>query len=213
MFSMHGICKSFGGIEVLSDISLTLQPGERIGITGANGVGKSTLINIATGFLAPDHGSIQLNNLMLTNCPAWEFARAGIRRTFQSSRFLQTATLGEQLFLAGHAPEYRKRLADLLHDSSLQSSLHLFPDEISLPVLRKAEVVRGLAARPEILFLDEPSAGLTADELHQFGSFLNQQLGQQTTLVVVEHRLDFMVMITDTVVEMKLNQGLQVRVD
>jgi branched-chain amino acid transport system ATP-binding protein len=89
----------------------------------------------------------------------------------------------------------------------------LFPDEISLPVLRKAEVVRGLAARPEILFLDEPSAGLTADELHQFGSFLNQQLGQQTTLVVVEHRLDFMVMITDTVVEMKLNQGLQVRVD
>ena len=213
MFSMHGICKSFGGIEVLSDISLTLQPGERIGITGANGVGKSTLINIATGFLTPDHGWIQLNDLMLTNCPAWEFAREGIRRTFQSSRFLQTATLGEQLFLAGHAPEYRNRLADLLDHSNLQSSLHLFPDEISLPLLRKAEVVRGLATQPEILILDEPSAGLTADELHQFGTFLNQQLGRKTALVVVEHRLDFMAIVTDTVVEMKLNQGLQVRAD
>jgi len=80
-------------------------------------------------------------------------------------------------------------------------------------LLRKAEVVRGLATQPEILILDEPSAGLTADELHQFGTFLNQQLGRKTALVVVEHRLDFMAIVTDTVVEMKLNQGLQVRAD
>lgn len=62
MYSLQGIGKSFGGIDVLTDISLTLKPGQRLGITGANGVGKSTLINIATGFLKPDSGHIQLNN-------------------------------------------------------------------------------------------------------------------------------------------------------
>ena len=99
-------------------------------------------------------------------------------------------------------------MTKLIKLSGLQASLHLFPDEIPLPVLRKAEVIRGLVTNPQVLFLDEPSAGLTVDELDQFGAFLRQQLGQKTALVVVEHRLDFMAMITDSIVEMQLNRGL-----
>ena len=208
MYSLQGIGKSFGGIDVLTDISLTLKPGQRLGITGANGVGKSTLINIATGFLKPDSGHIQLNNKTLTHQPAWAFAQAGIQRTFQNTRFLTTANLGEQLLLAARAPESKRRLTKLIELSGLQASLHLFPDEIPLPMLRKAEVIRGLASSPEVLFLDEPSAGLTTIELDQFGIFLQQNLGQKTALVVVEHRFDFMLMITDSVVEMQLNRGL-----
>ena len=212
MYSLQGIGKSFGGIDVLTDICLTLRPGQRLGITGANGVGKSTLINIATGFLTPDSGHIHLNKKILTHRPAWAFAHAGIQRTFQTTRFLTTANLGEQLLFAARAPESKIRLTQLIRLSGLQASLHLFPDEISLPVLRKAEVIRGLVVSPEVLFLDEPSAGLTADELDQFGAFLQQQLGQKTALVVVEHRLDFMAIITDSIVEMKLNRGLVKRV-
>ncbi|MDP6166866.1 MAG: ATP-binding cassette domain-containing protein [Gammaproteobacteria bacterium] len=212
MFSLQGVSKSFGGVEVLKDISLTLHPGERLGITGANGVGKSTLINIATGFLTPDVGHIKLRERTLTHRPAWAFAQAGIRRTFQTTRFLATSTLGEQLLLVARTPECRARLVALLQSSGLQSSLPLFADEIPLPMLRKAEVIRGLAAQPEVLFLDEPSAGLTVDELHEFGGFLQQHLHRKTALVVVEHRLDFMTMVTDLVVEMHLNQGLQLGV-
>jgi branched-chain amino acid transport system ATP-binding protein len=213
VFSLQGVSKSFGGIKVLTDISLTLQPGQRLGITGANGVGKSTLINIATGFLKPDNGHIQLRERILTNRPAWAFAQAGIRRTFQTTRFLAASTLGEQLLLAARTPACRASLASLLKSSGLQSSLPLFADEIPLPMLRKAEVIRGLAVQPEVLFLDEPSAGLTANELHEFGHFLQQHLPQQTALVVVEHRLDFMTMVTDLVVEMHLNQGLHIGSD
>ena len=212
MYSLQGIGKSFGGIDVLTDICLTLRPGQRLGITGANGVGKSTLINIATGFLTPDSGHIHLNKKILTYRPAWAFAHAGIQRTFQTTRFLTTANLGEQLLFAARAPESKIRLTQLIKLSGLQASLHLFPDEIPLPVLRKAEVIRGLVVSPEVLFLDEPSAGLTVDELDQFGAFLQQQLGQKTALVVVEHRLDFMAIITDSIVEMKLNRGLVKRV-
>jgi ABC-type branched-subunit amino acid transport system ATPase component len=208
MYSLQGIGKSFGGIDVLKDISLTLKPGQRLGITGANGVGKSTLINIATGFLKPDSGYIQLNQKTLTHQPAWAFAQAGIQRTFQNTRFLTSATLGEQLLLAARAPASKRRVAKLIELSGLRASLHLFPDEIPLPVLRKAEVIRGLAASPEVLFLDEPSAGLTASELEQFGLFLQQFLGQKTALVVVEHRVDFMDMVTDSVVQMQHNRGL-----
>jgi branched-chain amino acid transport system ATP-binding protein len=175
-------------------------------------VGKSTLINIATGFLTPDSGHIHLNKKILTYRPAWAFAHAGIQRTFQTTRFLTTANLGEQLLFAARAPESKIRLTQLIRLSGLQASLHLFPDEIPLPVLRKAEVIRGLVVSPEVLFLDEPSAGLTVDELDQFGAFLQQQLGQKTALVVVEHRLDFMAIITDSIVEMKLNRGLVKRV-
>jgi len=158
--------------------------------------------------LKPDSGHIQLNNKTLTHQLAWAFAQAGIQRTFQNTRFLTTANLGEQLLLAARTPESKRRLTKLIELSGLQASLHLFPDEIPLPMLRKAEVIRGLAANPEVLFLDEPSAGLTTFELDQFGVFLQQNLGQKTALVVVEHRFDFMLMITDSVVEMQLNRGL-----
>ncbi|MDC1227958.1 hypothetical protein N8Z34_03140, partial [Oceanospirillaceae bacterium] len=96
----------------------------------------------------------------------------------------------------------------LIKLSGLEASLHLFPDEIPLPLLRKAEVIRALAVNPDVLFLDEPSAGLTIEELYQFSMFLKQQLGQKMALVVVEHRLDFMAMVTDSVFEMQPNRGL-----
>ena len=171
-------------------------------------MGKSTLINIATGFLTPDSGHIQINQQILTDRPAWAFALAGIQRTFQSTRFLKTANLEEQLLLAARMPESRIRLTKLIKLSGLEASLHLFPDEIPLPLLRKAEVIRALVANPDVLFLDEPSAGLTIDELDQFSMFLKQQLGQKIALVVVEHRLDFMAMFTDSVFEMQPNRGL-----
>ena len=171
-------------------------------------MGKSTLINIATGFLTPDSGHIQINQQILTDRPAWAFALAGIQRTFQSTRFLKTTNLEEQLLLAARVPQSKIRLTKLIKLSGLQASLHLFPDEIPLPLLRKAEVIRALAANPDVLFLDEPSAGLTIDELDQFSMFLKQQLGQNMALVVVEHRLDFMAMVTDSVFEMQPNRGL-----
>ncbi len=189
MLEMLNISMSFGGIQVLRDISLTLESGARIGLTGGNGTGKSTLVNIATGFLRPTSGHIKLDGKRIDTEPAWKFARKGIRRSFQTSRMQPSVPLREQFMGAGRKPA---NLTKMLEASKLTQYLSKFPSEIPLPALRKAEVIRALISSPKVLFLDEPSAGLSQSELNQFAEFLHRFVDDRTALVIVEHRIDLM---------------------
>ena len=189
MFECNDIRKSFGGIDVLEGVNLTLKPGDRIGLSGGNGSGKSTLINIATGFVAADSGALSLDGKPYHRLPPWRVARLGIRRTFQSVRLQPSAPLGEQLYDENTDAQTR---ADMLQDSGVNAYLDRFPAQAPAPVLRKAEVVRALLAKPRLLFLDEPSAGLDAAELETLGVFLNRWAQGALILVIVEHRRDLM---------------------
>ena len=170
MFEFRKISIGFGGIHVLRDLSIQIHPGDRVGLTGGNGSGKSTLINIATGFLIQQSGQILLGGKSLTGMPAWQYAREGIRRSFQSVRLLPNVPLQDQFKAEVHDI---KTLCTLLQESTLAKYLNQFPSEIPLPIQRKAEVVRALIANPRYLFLDEPCAGLTNSELTDFAAFLS----------------------------------------
>lgn len=189
MLEITGISKCFGGSLVLKDISLHLRAGDRLGLTGSNGSGKSTLVNIVTGYIEADTGRVTLDAVDLTRKPAWKIARTGIRRSFQSTRMLQSATMSHQFRVEMNTTPQGSALVDA---AGLTPYLDHFPSEVPLPILRKAEVVRALLSTPKVLFLDEPSAGLTSEELIEFADFLNVHMSRSTALVLVEHRIDLM---------------------
>ena len=207
MFEFRKISIRFGGMNVLRDLSIQICPGDRVGLTGGNGSGKSTLINIATGFLIPQSGQILLDGKLLTGMPAWQYAREGIRRSFQSVRLLPNVPLQDQFKADVHDI---KTLRSLLQESTLAKYLNQFPSEIPLPIQRKVEVVRALIANPRYLFLDEPCAGLTNSELTAFAVFLTNHVPVDCGLILVEHRRDLIKMVAKRVVTLDSDdQGSQ----
>lgn len=210
MFELNRITKSFDGVRVLQDVSLVLRPGDRVGLTGGNGTGKSTLINIATGFLEPSSGRITLDGQSLNGLPPWKFSRLGIRRSFQTARLIPTVTVRDQ-FRIGNAVGNLHRGRALIEKCGLSEFLDLFPFEVPLPVLRKVEVVRALLADPAVMFLDEPSAGLSPAELTSFARFISENLHDKTALMIVEHRQDLMRLLVENIVTLDRDEpGIRV---
>ena len=200
MLELKGLKKLFDGISVLNGIDIAFQKGTKIGLSGGNGTGKSTLLNIATGFLTPEEGALILNGDNITHFEAWKLSRLGVKRTFQKVRFNEALILKEQLYTSD---EIIKRNLYMLEGAGIIDYLYSFPNEVPLPILRKIEVIRALLDRPKYLFLDEPSAGMAATDLHDFGEFLNDYIDAETCLVVVEHRLELMKKINADIFELR----------
>ena len=200
MLELKGLKKAFDGISVLNGVDILFERGTKIGLSGGNGTGKSTLLNIATGFLTADAGSINLNGYNVTSFEPWEFSRLGVKRTFQKVRFNESLILKDQLYTSD---EIIKKNLDMLKGAGIINYLHNFPDEIPLPILRKTEVIRALLASPKYIFLDEPSAGMAAADLHDFGEFLKDYIDIDTCLIVVEHRLELMKKIDADICEVR----------
>ena len=200
IFELSNIVKSFGGIKVLHGLSLTMKRGERIGLSGGNGAGTSTLLNIATGFAFVDSGKIWCDGNDISGFPPWKFSRIGIRRSFQDVRMYPTLTIKEQFFVKNTVI---RESFELIAEAGLVPFLHLFPNDVPLTILRKVEVVRALLSKPKIIYLDEPSAGFSNDELYNFSMFLNNFIDKTTTIVIVEHRLDLIKEVAGTTYELR----------
>ena len=200
MLELRGLKKLFDGISVLNGVNISFQQGTKIGLSGGNGTGKSTLLNIATGFLTPEEGAIILNGDNITHFEAWKLSRLGVKRTFQKVRFNEALILKEQLYTNN---EIIKKNRDMLDGAGIIDYLYSFPNEVPLPILRKIEVIRALLDRPKYLFLDEPSAGMAATDLHNFGEFLKEYIDADICLVVVEHRLELMKKIDANICELR----------
>ena len=200
MLELKGLKKLFDGITVLNGVDISFQLGTKIGLSGGNGTGKSTLLNIATGFLTPDEGSIILNGDNITHFEAWKISRLGVKRTFQKVRFNDALILKEQLYTNY---EIINKSRYMLEGTGIIDYLYSFPNEVPLPILRKIEVIRALLDRPKYLFLDEPSAGMAATDLHNFGEFLTEYIEATICLVVVEHRLELMKKLDANICELQ----------
>ena len=200
MLKLLNIKKSFGGSKVLRDVTLSVSQGEVIGLSGGNGAGKSTLLNIATGFLSADGGKLSFNDTELNSLEPWQFSRLGIKRSFQTARFNLHLTLKDQLYLG--KTSLRKN-QNVILDSGIGKFLTSFPSETPPAILRKVEVVRALISEPKIIFLDEPSAGLSKTEIEEFATFIGKHRPTTVTLVIVEHRMDLMRKINAKVISLR----------
>jgi branched-chain amino acid transport system ATP-binding protein len=192
MLRLERVSRRFGGLDAVKDLDLEVPAGARLGLIGPNGSGKTTVLNLASGVLAPDGGAILLGGARIDGSPAHRFARLGIARTFQNLRLVAHMTVRENVWLAQHTlPAPRAaRVEDLLAALGLGAWRDAPVSALPLPQQRRVELARALAREPRLLLLDEPAGGMTPAETHEMRDLIARLVPAETALVVVEHKLD-----------------------
>ncbi len=198
------VSKYFGGLQVLSDISLEVRAGERRVLLGPNGAGKTTLFNLISGLLAPSSGAISLFGKDVTGLSSHKRAAMGMGRTFQITNLFLNLTIEENLLLSLKAVDtgnrfflmplrsdkrLRSRAETLLEQSGLQERQHITVRNLSYGEQRQVEVMMALAQNPTLLLLDEFTSGLSAAEIITVTRVLGA-LPRDITLLLIEHDMD-----------------------
>jgi len=198
-----GIRKRYGGFVVLRDVSLEVQAGEILGVAGPNGAGKTTLFDILSGHLRPDSGQVTLNGQDVTRRPAYERARRGLARTFQSPLVPAGLTVGEALEASRIASRPHLDRGEVARSSSLahfRSDERLICSQLDTLGRRKLLLACLLMHRPSVLLLDEPCSGLVQDEIDEVDAIIRTVANEsETAVVVVEHRLELLTAVAGRV--------------
>jgi len=197
LLSIRGLRKAFGGLVAVRDFSLEIPAGKIVGLIGPNGSGKTTVLNLVTGELTPDDGSVIFNGHETRGLPSFQVCRAGIARTFQLVRVLPYMTTRENVMLGRMfgsdpaAPAVAMREADqLLERVGLAGRAGQFGSQLTYIDQKRAELARALATRPQLLLLDEWLAGLNPTEL-RIGIDLIRQISREgITIVMIEHVME-----------------------
>jgi branched-chain amino acid transport system ATP-binding protein len=202
--STRGLDKRFGSLVVAADIDLAVPPGVRYALIGPNGAGKTTLVNLVTGMVRPDRGRVFLGEEEITGLTAAERVKRGLARTFQINTLFPHLSALEAVTLAvcerqGHAGTWWRRLPayrDAIDEAyGILRSLHLGGDchrptrELAYGQQRLLEIALALAARPRVLLLDEPAAGVPRDESAALFAAL-AGLSREITVLFIEHDMN-----------------------
>lgn len=210
---------SFGGIQVLQHIGLHLKAGEITGLIGPNGAGKTSFFNCLTGLYSPQQGSIRLGDRRLEGIPPTGRAALGFSRSFQHVALCPELTVAENVMvgldrqssagwldaflpLAGGRAERgrnRERALAALERLGVLQVADEYPSQLPPGVLRLAEIARAIAGDPRVLLLDEPAAGLNSIETGDLSSALKRLRAPGLVLVVVEHDMDLIMEVCDTI--------------
>jgi branched-chain amino acid transport system ATP-binding protein len=204
LLEISGLNKRFGGLHALRDFACTVRRGEIVGILGPNGAGKTTLYNLLTGFIAPDPGArIVFDGQSLVGLAPHRIAARGISRTFQLCRPFAGLTVLENVVVGalgsqrGRGADLEARGRELLARVGLAGREQVSVDVLSYGDQRRLEIARALAARPRLLLLDEPFAGLGSGEMADLSALLRQVHAREgLTVVLIEHKLrEFMSLV------------------
>ncbi len=202
-----GLTKRFGGVVALNAVDLVLFPGQIVGLIGPNGSGKTTLFNVLTGFVRPDAGRVLVGDRDMTCRAPEDVCRAGVARTFQTSRpFRHMTVLDNVLVALLHAGPTRARparadaagLLELLGLTPLAASPAA---ALTLAQRKRLEMARALATRPRVLLLDEVAAGLTAREVDETAALIDRlRRDRGLAVCVVEHVMRMVMQISERIV-------------
>jgi branched-chain amino acid transport system ATP-binding protein len=198
-----GLSRRFGGLLAVANVSLELAVGELHAVIGPNGAGKSTLVNLIAGELAPTNGTIRINGNDVTGWSNWRIARAGVGRSFQRTNLMPQMTVLENTRLAAQAAMPARHLLHrmgrtdpsvtaaraALSQVGLADSADRIAGMLSHGQLRALEIGIALAAKPKILLLDEPLAGMGPEESEIFAELL-RDLAREHAVLLVEHDMD-----------------------
>jgi branched-chain amino acid transport system ATP-binding protein len=201
------IGKSFGGLQALSDVSISIEPGEIYGLIGPNGAGKTTLFNVLTGLYKPDRGDVLFDGADLTGQKPNRIAEAGIARTFQNIRLFANMAAIENVMVGRHlrtkagpigavlrdkatrVEEHaiRQRAHELLEYVGVARHAHALAKNLAYGDQRRLEIARALATEPKLLALDEPAAGMNPTETASLRGLLEQIRADGVTILLIEH--------------------------
>ena len=219
---------SFGGVKAIDDLDLEIRPGQVHGLIGPNGSGKTTILNVISGYYAQQHGAVRLNGAALPALARHQRARLKIARTFQTPRIVGSASVLQNVMIGGtidgegtflesllSLPRHRRDEAMLratamlaLATVGLDGLAMVRADRLQHSELRFTEIARALMLRPAFLLLDEPAAGLTAEEIERLGALLLAIAQAGTGVLVVEHHPDLIFDICHHVTVLNLGRLL-----
>jgi branched-chain amino acid transport system ATP-binding protein len=204
MLEVEGLSKSFAGFRAVDDVSLTVETRQIAAVIGPNGAGKSTFFNLITGHLRPDAGTVRLDGRDITGLPPHRICRIGMGRSFQRTNIFPKLTVFENVqaaFLAHRGRGrnfwsrsdgfYREETEALLNSIGLDSQAHAIAGTLSYGNQKQIELGIALASEPMVLLLDEPTAGMSANETHDTIRLLQKIAAERgLTLLFTEHDME-----------------------
>ena len=227
MLSLISVSRRFGGLWAVRDLSLTVRPGAVVALVGANGSGKTTVLNVASGFLPPHSGEVRLSGRSLTGLRPHEIARAGIARTFQENRIIDQLTARENILLASsfadgrglvtslmgrrlpsHASAHRaNQLLEMLGLGKMEKQL---AGHLSYGQQKLLAIACCLAMQPKVVLLDEPAAGLQPNAVRRVGLIVRSIVSSgEVGILLVEHSIGFVSEFCDRVAIMNAGRKVQ----
>lgn len=217
-----GVCKNFGGVQAVADLSLAVDEQQILGIIGPNGSGKTTFFNVLTGIYPLTEGSFAFKGQDISNLRPDEVARRGIARTFQNIRLFGNMTVLENVLLGEHPRlglklwdalfqtgakrrverEARQKALELLRFVGLEDKADEFAANLAYGEQRRVELARALGNEPELLLLDEPTAGMSDSEAAQIMDFIQGIHEKGVTIMLIEHNMKVMMGTAEWIVAM-----------
>ncbi len=214
-----GISRYFGGLKALEDVSFRVKANSIMSIIGPNGAGKTTLFNCLTGVLKPTHGKIFFKGTDISGLPPYRICSSGISRTFQNIRLFKEMTVLENVMVSQHARAKEGLLGALLRGRAfkdeekaietraveylelvgLEASLEQTAGSLPYGDQRRLEIARALAAEPEVLLLDEPTAGMNPQETEGMMSLIKKLKELGKTVLFIEHDMRMVMGISESI--------------
>jgi branched-chain amino acid transport system ATP-binding protein len=214
LLSAQGLVKRFGAVVAAENVCIDVPAGQRLSVIGSNGAGKTTFVNMVTGYMKPDAGSIRLEGRDITQLGHREIAAMGICRSFQIPQLCLDLTLRENLLVAVAAADGRpslwqpadaatrhERAEALMGRFGLQSDADRPVAELAGGVRKLADIALALARKPRLLLLDEPTSGVSADEkFPAMRRVMDALRDQASTVVFIEHDMDIVAEFSERVI-------------
>jgi len=208
--AVEGLGIAFGGIRAADGVAFAAPPGAVTSVIGPNGAGKTTVLNMVSGFYRPSAGTIRLGSRDLAGAPAHAVARAGIARTYQTTRLFGSLSVIENVTLARApgrllrraGPEDRAEAAALLAFVGYAGALDRPAAELAHVDRRLVEIARALAGAPRVLLLDEPAAGLARADTDRLGTLLRRIAACGIAVILVEHDMPLVMGVSDGILVM-----------
>lgn len=216
VLAISNLTVKFGGLSALDDVFLEVAPNSIVGLIGPNGAGKTTLFNSISGLVKPTSGDISIHGKEVAWPKSYELPKYGIARTLQGVGLFNGLSVVENVMmganlesgsnffkdlfgLSGRAEiNLRRRAEDALAWAGALALADKKPSELTYPETKRVSIARALVAKPKILLLDEPAAGLGQDDIDKFATLL-QELKRRCAIIIVEHHVDFIGQISDQV--------------
>ncbi len=199
----RGVAVHYGGIKAVDGVSLGLRPGNISGILGPNGSGKTTLLGALTRMVQLTRGSVWCQGQDYSHVKSDRVITLGISRTFQTVRLLPERTVWDNIILSTDVVFKREgdKVEGLVKDAIARTGLEGLekarPDELSYGMQRRAEIARAIAVQPRLLFLDEPTAGMSRKERTDISALMRNLRSEGLTQLIVEHDVGMMVETCD----------------
>ena len=219
LLKIQGITKRFGGLTAVNNASLEVHEGEIVGLIGPNGAGKTTFFNILTGIYKPDEGTITFEGAAIAGLKPFRIAEKGISRTFQNIRLLKEETVLENVKVGmfrrtktglwsailglGQSREEEEFVTNesmrMLEIVGLKGYEQEIAGSLSYGNQRRVEIARALVSQPKLLLLDEPTAGMNAEEVQEMTALIQQIKQNGTTVILIEHNVAMVVGLCDRI--------------